>query len=287
MQYRAAILATTPNVPITGPADAGNISTWTVPFGKYATKSQITLLTQHYYRANGQLPTSTAAFLITPDSSLTSNLATLQAGANSIGIPFRMAECNSFYNGGASGVSNSYASSLWVIDYLFNCAQGGAAGVNFHGGGNGSGYTPIADSSGVVVAARPEYYGMLLFTLAGTGTLYQTQVTAGSVNVTGYAVKTASGGLNLIINNKDLTQNLQLSVSLPQSANTANLLTLTQLTAGNALPDLAATAGVTIQGATVTTSGGFSPSAAYTLTAGSKQLTCYVPALSAVLIQIT
>src|SRR5580658_4488921 len=30
-QYRAAILDSTPNVPITGPADAGNESTWTVP----------------------------------------------------------------------------------------------------------------------------------------------------------------------------------------------------------------------------------------------------------------
>src|SRR5277367_880552 len=39
--YRAAILATTPNVPITGPADAGNESTWTVPFGQAVTKSEI------------------------------------------------------------------------------------------------------------------------------------------------------------------------------------------------------------------------------------------------------
>ena len=31
---------------------------------------KITLLTQHYYRANGQLPTSTAAYLIKPDPTL-------------------------------------------------------------------------------------------------------------------------------------------------------------------------------------------------------------------------
>ena len=64
-------------------------------------------------------------------------------------------------------MSNSYASSLWVIDFLFNAALGGATGVNMHGGGNSPGYTPIADDSGAVIEARPEYYGLLLFTLAG------------------------------------------------------------------------------------------------------------------------
>jgi hypothetical protein len=285
-QYRTAILATTPGTMITGPADAGSESSWTVPFGQSVTRNEITLLTQHYYRANGALPTSTEAYLITPDSSLVNDLATLKAGAAGIGIPFRMAECNSFYNGGASGVSDSYASSLWVIDYLFNCVQGGAVGVNFHGGGNGKGYTPIADSSGVVVEARPEFYGMLLFTLAGLGTLYQTQVSAGSLNVTAYAVKTATG-LNIVAVNKDSTQNLQAVLSLPQTATTASLLALTQLSSGASGPNLNATSGVTIQGALVNPDGSFAPAAAYTLSPSGTQLTCYVPALSAVLIQIT
>jgi hypothetical protein len=131
-QFRSAILAVTPAVTITGPADGSHESTWTVPFGQYATSSQISLLTQHYYRADGSLPTSTAAFLVTPDATLISNLQILQAGAQAIGVPYRMSECNSFYNGGAPGISDSYASSLWVLDYLFNCAQYGASGVNFH-----------------------------------------------------------------------------------------------------------------------------------------------------------
>lgn len=285
-QYRSAILATTPNVPITGPADAGNESTWTVPFGQTVTKSEITLLTQHYYRANGQSPTSTAAYLITPDSSLVSDLATLNTGAKGIGISYRMSECNSFYNGGASGVSDSYASSLWVIDFLFNCAQGGSAGTNFHGGGNGSGYTPIADSGGTVVEARPECYGILFFTLAGQGTLYTTQLSAGGLNVTAYAVKASTGGLNIVFVNKDLTNNLQLTMQLPQTTASATLLEMTQLSQGATAPNLTATGGVTIQGASVGNDGTFSPSAAYTLSPSGSQLTCYVPALSAVLIQI-
>ena len=47
-QYAAAIQAVHPKAILTGPAAAGNISTWTTQFGvKYGT--QISLLTQHYY----------------------------------------------------------------------------------------------------------------------------------------------------------------------------------------------------------------------------------------------
>ena len=123
--FRSAILAKTPHVPITGPASASNYANWTIPFGKAVTDKQITLLTQHYYRGNGQLPSATAEFLITPDPKLEKKLASLNAGAKEIGVPYRMAECNSYYHGGANGVSNSYASSLWVIDFLFDCALNG------------------------------------------------------------------------------------------------------------------------------------------------------------------
>jgi hypothetical protein len=286
-QFRSAILATTPGAPITGPAASYNVSTWTVPYGQaVAPAGEITLLTQHYYRANGQAPTSTAAFLVTPDTNLVAELAILKAGAKSIGVPYRLAECNSFYAGGASGVSNSYASSLWVIDFLFDCAQAGAAGVNLHGGGNSPGYTPIADWNGIVQDARPEYYGILFFTLAGPGTLYTTQLSAGSLNVTAYAVEAPSGNLNLVIVNKDPLQNLQLTVQLPQPANSATLLEMTQLSEGAVTPELTAIQGVTIQGSSVNLGTPFSPGAAYTLTANGSQLNCYVPALSAVLIQV-
>lgn len=298
-QFRAAILASTPGVPITGPADSKNESTWTVPFGQTVTKSEITLLTQHYYRGGDEESTSTAANLITPDAKLVADLAILKAGAQSIGVPYRISECNSYANGGSggggggctvtggggssgtppNGVSDAYASSLWVIDFLFNCAQGGASGVNFHGGGDGTEYTPIADNDGVVVEVRPEFYGILLFTLAGQGTLYTTDISAGSLNVTAYAVKTSSGGLNVIVVNKDSTQNLQLTAQLPQSAGSATLLTMTG-------PGLSATSGVAIQGAGVNPDGTFAPADAYTLSPSVSQISCYVPALSAVLIQI-
>jgi hypothetical protein len=78
---------------------------------------------------------------------------------------------------------------------------------------------------------------------------------------------------------------LQLTAQLPQTVNSATLLQLAQLSSGATGPSLSATTGVTIQGAQVNVDGTFSASAGYTLSASGPQVTCYVPALSAVLIQ--
>jgi hypothetical protein len=280
--FRSVILQAVPHVPMTGPATGGgnHISTWTLPFAKAVTPGELTLLTQHYYRANGASPTSTATYLISPDPQLTADLSLLNSGARQLSLPYRISECNSFYNGGAASVSDSYASSLWVIDFLFNVALGGAVGVNMHGGGNGPGYTPIADDSGGVIEARPEYYGLLLFALAGSGTLLETELSIGSVDATAYAVRTPSGGLNLIVVNKDTLQNLTLTIQTNQNIRTATMLLMTGAS-------LAATSGVTIQSATVNPNGSFNPATPTTLTPSTDQTTCHIPALSAALISIT
>ncbi len=284
--FRSAIVAAVPGVVITGPAAAKHVSTWTIPFGQAVTKDKIALLTQHYYRANRKAPTATIPNLISPDPYLISELAELKAGADNIGVPFRMAEVNSYAGGGAPGVSNTYASALWVVDFLFNCAQGGATGADFHGGGEGPRYQAIADSNGVITEVRPEYYGILLFNLAGQGSLCATQLSAGSLNVTAYAIQTSTG-LNIVLVNKEAVQNLHLTAQLPHIANFATLIEMTQLSGSAAAPNLAATSGVTIQGSAVALDGRFSPKPAFRLDLKGSQLTCYVPALSAVVIRTT
>ena len=285
-QFRDAIVAATPGVPIAGPASAGNVAAWTVPFSQDATRKDLSLVTQHYYRGDGNASTSTAGKLLAPDTNLQNCLGLLNSASQSTSIPFRLGECNSYFYGGATGVSNSYASALWVIDFLFNCAQGGAAGVNLHGGGNSSSYTPIVDNKGVVVKARPEFYGLTMFTLAGQGTLCATSFSAGGTNATAYAVKNSNGDVSLVIVNKDATQNLQMTVSMPQAARSASLVTMSQLSSGATGPVLTATDGVTIQGASITKNGDFKPADPYSLAVNGTQIDCYVPALSAVLIQV-
>jgi hypothetical protein len=125
--------------------------------------------------------------------------------------------------------------------------------------------------------------------MVGDGTLLATQLSAGSLNVTGYAIQAAGGGMSLVIVNKDAAQNLDLSITLPQSLSmsAATLQTLTQLSVGASVPSLSALSGVTIQGAAVGVDGAFRPDAAYALSLNGAQLSCYVPALSAVLIQLS
>jgi hypothetical protein len=286
MQYHAAIVALTPNAPISGPGAGRDVYGWTIPFGEYVTRNSIHLLTQHYDRGPGNGSDATIDNLLSADPALSALLQQLTYGAQSIDVPFRIAECNSYSGGGAHGISDAYASSLWAIDMIFNSALGGAAGVNFHSSDNAIS-TPIADSGGAAINPQPIFYGLLMATMAGNGALLSTELGAGSLNVTSYAVRNPDGGMSLVIVNKDATQNLDLSIALPSSMVSATLQAMTQLTPGAAAPGLAALSGVTIQGATVASDGTFNPSEAYALALSGQQLSCYVPRLSAVLIRLT
>ncbi len=281
-EYRSAILARSPNVMITGPA-AGHLADWTIPFTKDQGKDKDSLLTDHYYaNHNHSEPYFTPQVLISPDPQLQKNLQMMRDASKETGIPFRISETNS-YTSDFHGTTDTFASTLWAIDYLFECAQGGAQGVNFHSAKT-VGYTPIADDENNVLEVRPEYYGILFFTLAGKGPIYPTKVSAGSHDVSAYAVKTSTGW-SVVIVNKDLSQGLRATVQLPQNVNSANLIMVNQGEGGP--PNLAATSGVTIQGSQISTDGRFSPGEPYELPARGSQISCFVPAISAVLIRTT
>jgi hypothetical protein len=75
------------------------------------------------------------------------------------GLPFRMSEGNSCWDGGKPGVSDTLASGLWCADMMLRFASLGWSGVNLHGGGNGF-YTPIAGAPSTGFTRRPEYFGI-------------------------------------------------------------------------------------------------------------------------------
>jgi hypothetical protein len=269
-----------PGAVFTGPASASDVTTWTVPFAKDAA-ADIVLLTQHYYRGNGALATSTLAELLLPDPSLITQLGDLDAAVKANNTPrgYRLSEANSFYNGGAPGISDGYGTALWVVDFLFTNVAHGSAGVNLHGGGDGTGYTPIADLNSVVVEARPDYYGMFLFDLAGQGTLFGTTVTATPVNFTAYAVGPADGTTNMVLVNKDPAVTVHATVDLGKAATTGTLTLLTG-------PSLGATTGFTIGGVPVNPDGSWTPTTSPTLPVTGTTLVVDVPPASAELIKV-
>jgi hypothetical protein len=272
--------AAVPKALFTGPASSYDYKGYTAPFAKDAV-ADIVLLTQHYYRGNGKDAGSTLTELLAPDPVLLAMLQAMNAAAtaNHLAQGYRMAEANSFYNGGAPGISNGYGTALWVIDFFFTNALHGSSGVNLHGGGNGTGYTPIADTGQAVVGVRPDYYGMLFFTLAGEGDLLATTVAAGKLNVTAYAVANADGGTHIVLVNKDPNSVAHVAVSLGKPATGATELLLTGAPLG-------ATTGFTLGGATVGVDGTFKPKPAASLPVAGDALTVDVPAASAALLRV-
>jgi hypothetical protein len=50
------------------------------------------------------------------------------------GLPYRFEEANSYYDGGAPGASDTFASALWALNYEWWWAAHGIIGINFHTG---------------------------------------------------------------------------------------------------------------------------------------------------------
>jgi hypothetical protein len=247
----AAIRAGAPGAALAGPDTAG--AAW---LPGYAAKEagKVGWLDQHYYPMGcglqGKTPAQFAARLLSPG--LRASEAAFFDGAaraaKTAGAKLRMSETNTACGGGAPGASDSYASALWVVDYLLTGAEHGVYGMNFHGGlGTGcTGYTPLCQVGANEYAAQPVYYGMLFTRLLGSGHLLPVTVSATSSagNVVAFALRPLTGGgLRLIVENlSKYHTNAVLRVGgHPSSA------TVLHLTA----PSLLATSGVRIQGAAV------------------------------------
>src|SRR5207244_560191 len=83
-------------------------------------------------------------------------------------IPFRLDEANSVSCGGTPGISDTFASSLWALDYTVHTMAAGIAGINFHAHpSNCTGYSPVCattteELSAGTLHAQPEWYALLL-----------------------------------------------------------------------------------------------------------------------------
>jgi hypothetical protein len=207
----AAIVAKVPQAKFAGP-DVSNKMAYVTGFAEDVKKSalkDVVLLTWHYYAmgpAGGK--GITIDKLLSPDPKLTHALEIAQQASRTAGIPFRMTEGNSCWNGGQPGLSDTLASALWATDVMLQFAAGGSAGVNFHGGGNGY-YTPIAGSLETGFQRRPEFYGMELAKPFVGATILQSNLACTSDRVRAYVARTSGAQLILAINKTDQPVELQ------------------------------------------------------------------------------
>ena len=166
--YRRAIAAAAPGVAIAGPDPSSGVPglAW---LGAAARTLRPGLLTEHYY------PLSSCGYRPTVGELLSTGvrgkdgamLARMVGIARAAGTPLRVDEAGSVSCEGFRGVSDTFASALWALDYSAQALTAGAAGLNFHDlPARPSAYSPLVATSGAALRAgtlraQPEWYGLL------------------------------------------------------------------------------------------------------------------------------
>lgn len=286
-QCLQAIRAGAPHAPLEGPDTAWS-QAW---LADYAAREAgtINVLGAHYYPLGcaepGGKPAALVASLLSRGlaGKEAATIAKYAAAAAAARVPLVISETNSACDGGVSGLSNAYASALWVIDYLLTGAQRGVHGMNFHGGLNPlcSGYTVLCRVGTHDYRPQPIYYGMLFTHLLGTGGFLPLKVTAPAKagNIAAFALKPShGGGLRLMVENLSKDQ----AVTTLRVGGYRGAATVLRLTG----PSPLATSGVAIQGATAAGNGTITPGrpGAVTCTSGGCPVT--IGGYSAVLVTL-
>jgi hypothetical protein len=280
-RYKAALRAQFPHIALAGPDTAGHTD-WVTRFAADEGKDAV-LLTHHYYR-EGQNPGSTIEKLLGVDPKLQTQLDRLREASRSCGLPYRICEVNSFSGGGRPGVSDTMAGALWALDYMFTLAINSCSGINLETGVNQhdfiSSYSPIGDDERGHYSAKPEYYGMLAFSLAGKGQMLKVETDAPSPACKAYATQPKEGALTLALINKG-AETAAFSVNAGQNirAKRASVIRLES-------PAVDAKSGITLGAAEVTAAGTWKPTKLETLPVRKGQLGLQLPAASAAILQI-
>jgi len=220
---------------------------------------------------------------------LTDIFDTIQAAATKNDLPgWRMDENNTCSGHGQQGLSDTFVSALWAIDYMFEVAKRGGSGVNFESDENGMDgtnpfyYEPLKENGGVVVQVQPEYYGMLLLTQAGTGSIVSATVTTSAPYFTAWAIK-ADGFTSVVLNNRNDASGVNATLDLGAAVSSASAIYLQGTPAGS----LTAPAGsVTLAGAQVSVAGDWPRNAPYIQMVSGNTVSVYVPAASAALVRV-
>ncbi len=274
--FRAAFRRKLPKVLVAGP-DTSNVWEWFRQFADQKTRD-VSFLTSHYYAGGPPSdPDMTPEFLLRPGKRFDDECVRPIEYARTVGLPFRVAECNSCYNGGKLGVSDTFASALWSADLCLQVASLGCMGVNFHSGSE-SYYTPIAGSIKKEFVARPGFYGLLLAQSFAGKTLQAARLDAGGRNVTAYAAGTRGVTDLIAVFNKQATD-IEVQVIGAEGNGRASLHRLEA-------PSLASKNGVTFGGSTVAANGSIRLLAETSAPLLNGVFTIHMPAYSAAIIRL-
>jgi hypothetical protein len=220
-EFMAAMTApdAAPSAVFCGPSTTPDKGAWAANFAQdFVSTGRITFVGQHSYPCgNGKKMTNPVAGrekLLAADlpNSYSKLYGMFVPAVLASGLPYRLEETNNYYNGGAKDVSDTFASALWGLDYMWWWAAHAAVGLNFHTGDN----VAAGDNSAVCryavfvtspagYAVHPLGYAMKAFDLGSHGRLVPLHIKMNSdhLNFTAYSVLASDGALYVTFINKE------------------------------------------------------------------------------------
>ncbi|MBV9820300.1 MAG: hypothetical protein JOZ07_18365 [Solirubrobacterales bacterium] len=165
------------------------------------------------------------------------------AAAHAHGRPVRIDEMNGISCGGVKGVSDTYTSTLWVLNTLFELLRAGVDGVNVHTVPGTLqevlGATELHGRWSVTV--HPEYYGLMMFAQAAPAGARVLRLTwKPPAGVDAWATRATDGRVRIVLINDRTVSAQTLRVRAPA----AGPASVERLRA----PGWGATSGVTLGG---------------------------------------
>ncbi len=279
--YYKAVKTAVPKANFAGP-DVGPFNpSWISSFAD-AEHTKIKFLDTHFYNAGpASNPSITFKDILTINPQQNGFLLEMSKISAQYKFPYRVSECNNIWGGGKPGVSDTFASALWALDFMWNVAENKGQGINFHGGQPRFAYTPLTMENGTVTA-RPEYYAMLAFKQATPNSkiIPATIVNPrADNNCAAYACLNADNSYSVTLINKETSKSFSFTVNLTAKASTISVARLMA-------PSITSTTGTTFAGSAVNVDGTFTPAAAKLHTVDGKSFAVTVPAGSAAIVTV-
>jgi hypothetical protein len=260
LAYRRAIAKLAPGIPLIGPDLSGPKAflTWGP---RVAIAEKPALLTGHHYALScHERPVPSVARLLDPGVRRLERRSLRDYGSVSrtSGIRIRLDEANTVSCGGRNGVSNTFASALWAVDFIVRAMASGLAGINLQGNpANCRGYSPVCAPTARRLAAgalraQPEWYALLLTKALVGERPVRVSARRGRPNVEVLALLGPHRRLNVVIVDDEPPGTGRLAVDLRVGPRfrSATVLSLTA-------PSLSATEGVRLGGRAIAPGGGW------------------------------
>ncbi|HET9719393.1 MAG TPA: glycosyl hydrolase family 79 C-terminal domain-containing protein [Solirubrobacteraceae bacterium] len=251
-QFAAVARRLPRSVPLAGPALGSHTFMAEVLGALLRSQPRLTTITYHSYPLNRcftppSAPTyPTIAHLLSPSSSrgLAAGDRSYARAALAHGDVFRVDELNSVACSGKTGVSNTFASALWMLDTLFAMAREGVTGVNVHTLPSAAYrlFTVHRSAGRWSATVAPEYYALLAFTRAAPpGSRLLGAAASGSPQVRVWATAGPGRTIRIVLINVSANRSHVVRVTPSGADGPAGLQRLTA-------PGLTATGGVSLGG---------------------------------------